>query len=121
MKAISIRQPWVWAFMEAGKPVENRSWCTSYRGPILLHASKTFDMPGKRWIEKHMGIKVPGNLPRGGIVARGRLVNCVEYMDSPWFFGPFGLVITEVEPVQFYNCVGRLRLFDAPDQGALEL
>jgi len=121
MKALSIRQPWIWAFLHAGKDVENRGWRTAYRGPLLLHASKTFDMNGKQWIQQHMGIKVPGNLPRGGIVARGRLVNCVENMNSPWFFGPWGLVITEVEPVQFYHCVGRLGLFEAPDQGVLAL
>ena len=42
MKALSIRQPWAWAILQAGKRVENRNWrgC-SYRGPILIHASKS--------------------------------------------------------------------------------
>ncbi len=42
MKALSIRQPWIWAILNAGKRIENRSkWrgC-SYRGPVLLHAAK---------------------------------------------------------------------------------
>lgn len=41
MKAISVRQPWAWAILHAGKRIENRDWkgC-SYRGPILIHASK---------------------------------------------------------------------------------
>jgi hypothetical protein len=38
--ALSIRQPWLWAILRAGKRVENRKWRTDYRGPILLHASK---------------------------------------------------------------------------------
>jgi len=42
VKALSIRQPWAWAILHAGKRVENRDWrgC-DYRGPVLLHASKS--------------------------------------------------------------------------------
>jgi len=39
--ALSLRQPWAWAILHAGKRIENRlAWrsCT-YRGPIILHAS----------------------------------------------------------------------------------
>lgn len=40
MKALSIRQPWLWAILNADKRVENRDWAScSYRGPIILHAS----------------------------------------------------------------------------------
>jgi ASCH domain len=35
---LTIRNPWCWAILHGGKTVENRSWKTSYRGPILLHA-----------------------------------------------------------------------------------
>lgn len=38
--ALSIRQPWLWAILKAGKRIENRKWKTSYRGPLLLHAAK---------------------------------------------------------------------------------
>lgn len=42
MKALSIRQPWAWAILHAGKRIENREWKhpPSYRGPLLIHASK---------------------------------------------------------------------------------
>lgn len=41
MRALSIRQPWLWAIFHGGKTVENRDWAgCDYRGPILLHASK---------------------------------------------------------------------------------
>lgn len=41
MKALSLTPPWHVAILRHGKRVENRDWrgC-SYRGPILLHASK---------------------------------------------------------------------------------
>ncbi len=38
MRVLSIRQPWAW-FIAAGlKDVENRSWETSYRGTVAIHA-----------------------------------------------------------------------------------
>lgn len=39
MKAISIRQPWAWLIVNGFKDIENRSWRTKYRGPVLIHAS----------------------------------------------------------------------------------
>jgi hypothetical protein len=41
VKALSIRQPWAWAILHAGKRIENRDWRSvpSYRGPLLIHAS----------------------------------------------------------------------------------
>jgi hypothetical protein len=38
--ALSLRAPWDWAILHAGKRVENRTWYTAYRGPLLIHASK---------------------------------------------------------------------------------
>jgi ASCH domain len=44
MRALTIKQPWAWAIAEGFKPVENRTWRTTYRGgPLLIHAGKTFD------------------------------------------------------------------------------
>lgn len=39
--ALSIRQPWAWAILHAGKTIENRDWRScKYRGPVWIHASK---------------------------------------------------------------------------------
>jgi hypothetical protein len=40
MKALSIRQPWAWLILNAGKDIENRDWPTHFRGRFLIHASK---------------------------------------------------------------------------------
>lgn len=37
--AITVRQPWAWAILHAGKDVENRPWAPTYRGPVWIHAS----------------------------------------------------------------------------------
>ena len=39
MLALSIRQPWAWLILRAGKDVENRDWSTKVRGRVLIHAS----------------------------------------------------------------------------------
>lgn len=46
MKCISIRQPWAGLILVGHKPVENRMWqhIPQYRGPLLIHASKTAEM-----------------------------------------------------------------------------
>src|SRR5678816_1962262 len=41
LKGLSIRQPWAEAIMHHGKRVENRTFYTTYRGPILIHVSKS--------------------------------------------------------------------------------
>lgn len=43
MKALSVRQPWAWLIGKGWKDVENRSWATSYRGRLYIHASKSKD------------------------------------------------------------------------------
>jgi len=41
LRALSVRQPWAWAIVQGLKPWENRSRRFNYRGPVLIHASKT--------------------------------------------------------------------------------
>lgn len=43
MKCLSMMEPWLSAVLRLGKTVENRSWAPKYRGPILLHASKSWN------------------------------------------------------------------------------
>jgi len=40
MKAITIWQPWASLLVSGEKKHETRSWATSYRGPIAIHAAK---------------------------------------------------------------------------------
>ena len=40
MKALTIWQPWASLFVIDAKLYETRSWATTYRGPIAIHAAK---------------------------------------------------------------------------------
>lgn len=42
MKAISLQQPWATLVAIGAKEIETRSWQTNYRGPLAIHASKSF-------------------------------------------------------------------------------
>lgn len=44
MRAITIRQPWAQLIAEGSKDVENRTWSTRWRGPLLIHAGLQYDV-----------------------------------------------------------------------------
>lgn len=119
-RALSIRQPWAWAILIAGKDVENRSRRFHYRGPICIHAAKGVGaieyMEARKLIVAITGSranppKLADEFERGGIIGTAEIVDCVEASDSPWFFGPFGLVLANVQPVPFIPVKGALGLF----------
>lgn len=42
MKALSLTQPWASLVQMGAKRVETRSWFTSYRGDLVIHAAKGY-------------------------------------------------------------------------------
>jgi hypothetical protein len=42
MKAISLWQPWAALMAIGAKRIETRGWSTNYRGPLVIHAAKTW-------------------------------------------------------------------------------
>jgi hypothetical protein len=38
MRALTVKQPWAWAILHAGKDIENRGWRTHYKGPLVIHS-----------------------------------------------------------------------------------
>jgi len=113
MKALSIRQPWAWLIAHGYKPVENRSWCTSYRGPLYIHAGLRLDpdLERIRAFCSSLGIELPQDFDRGGLVAQVELVECVTQHYSPFFTGPYGFVLENARPIPFRPCKGQLSLF----------
>jgi hypothetical protein len=35
-----LHRPWAWLIIHAGKDIENRTWHTPYRGPVILHSAR---------------------------------------------------------------------------------
>lgn len=112
MKALSVRQPYAWAIVHGGKDVENRTWHSDYRGPVLIHAALHWHAVGPQELARRMGIAVPDGLPLGGIVGRAEIVDCVNAHASRWFEGPWGFVLRNPQPLPFTPCPGHLGFYD---------
>lgn len=101
MKTLSICQPWASLIAIGAKRFETRSWATKYRGPLAIHASKSFRTQEKNLIlsqpfknalknlcfresvlecdyGKNIFAFMPENLPLGKIIATCNLVDCLE-------------------------------------------
>jgi hypothetical protein len=105
IKALSIKQPYPHHIFHDGKDVENRDWPTRVRGWVIVHAgvSKT---------ELFMELPEHAAMPRGGVVGMMRITDCVEQMDSTWFFGRYGFVIGEAFPLPLIPYKGALSFFN---------
>ena len=118
-KALSIRQPWAWAIVHAGKDIENRSWLSRYRGEFLVHAAKGVSLDEYEkacdsilCINPDLLIPSFAEIQRGGIVGRVDMIGCATVSKSPWFFGRYGFQLANAEPVEFIPGPGALRFFD---------
>ena len=109
MKALTVCQPYAELIARGGdvKPLENRTWFTSYRGPLLIHAGKSRDWLGPDDEEAALYAVDVTKIAFGAFVALGDLVACLE-LDSAWpkeyrhlqdhehAEGPFCLVLARV-------------------------
>lgn len=129
MRALSVRQPWVWSIFHIGKDVENRDWSTRVRGRVAIHASKTMtrdDYEGclatchhisRIWpFPPDLALPRRADLTFGALIGTVEIVDCVASSTSPWFFGEFGFVLRE--PRLFQQPIpwrGSLGFFNVPD------
>lgn len=119
--ALSVRQPWAWAIIHAGKDVENRSRRSitlggMRLGRIAVHAAKGMtraEYEGARDFMASLGVACPpaGALDRGGIVGAVDVVAVVATSASPWFFGPWALALAGAAPCTFVPAIGALGYF----------
>lgn len=92
MKGLTLTQPYATLVAIGAKQIETRSWATSYRGPIAIHAGAGLGLVGGvaglwdlchadpfRGVLDHFGwLADPAYwLPRGAIVAVAELVDCL--------------------------------------------
>lgn len=101
--ALSVRQPWAWGIVSAGKDIENRARPAVTKGrmrprPIAIHAAKGMtraEYDSAAAFMLRIGVKCPpaADLVRGAIIGRATVVAIVDRHTSPWFMGPKGLVL----------------------------
>lgn len=145
MRTLSLRQPWAWAILHAGKRIENRTRCLSRTlGPFLLHASSgcTRDDYGSAVASMLMSEVIPGvaqaqdvprraDLPLGGIVGRATIrgvirpgahgiaeawVKAIPGLDLRWWDPEqFGFVLSDVEQLPFTPLKGARGFFNVDE------
>lgn len=129
-KALSVRQPWAWAIIHAGKDIENRGPIAIRKGNmrpgrIAIAASKGMTQEEYAHAYEFMrsiGILCPpaGALIRGGIIGSVSVVEIVTRSSSRWWFGPRGLVLRDPQACDPRPCSGALGYFDWKESGAIE-
>jgi hypothetical protein len=83
MKVLTVRQPWAWAIVHAGKVIENRTWLTHYRGLIAIHAGTSWSARGRNSTlirEAFMAVRHPP----GRIFQRGVIIGVADLLDAHW-------------------------------------
>lgn len=141
IRALSLRQPWLWAVTDLGKPIENRRWYTAHRGPFWLHAAKGCTrieckealvwmhdvgvLTGAQESAIHELIRLPStwpgfdNLERGGVCGYAELVDVIEPIRM---WGPHLLRRKATErgigPQALEKCAGDLLAWERPNDVA---
>lgn len=130
--ALSVRQPWAWAIIHAGKDIENRDWRApnpglKFRGRVAIHASSGMGRDEfEDAIDTIDGIASAHvtRMPRAVELVRGAIIGSVEVVDivrgkafdggsqhGPWFVGPVGLKLADPVPCEPIPCKGQLGFF----------
>ena len=92
LKCLSVQQPWASLIIGMDhdldlprvKDVENRTWPTSHRGELLIHASKTPDRESMRHLFPTSTAPFWVEWPYGMILGVVELVDVITDSDSPW-------------------------------------
>lgn len=135
MKAITLWQPWASLLACGAKHYETRSWATSYRGQLAIHAAKTFPQeelelcyiePFKSSLSKNGLINPVSDLPRGAVIAIATLTDCIqitepflqsligskEYSFGDFEVGKFAWVLDNRRQIKPVPATGRQRLWN---------
>jgi hypothetical protein len=113
MKALTICQPYAELIALGRKPIENRTWPTSYRGSLLIHAGKS-----RNWLDDGDEDQYPGML-FGFVIAEAELYDCVTLARLPNHLkehehanGPWCWLLRNVRRVEPFAYRGAQGLFD---------
>lgn len=114
-RALSVRQPWAWAILCAGKDVENRSWQTRHRGRLWIHAGGNVDK-GRPDLLERAAAYYGGQILRGALLGHVNLLDVVTDSESDWAIpGQFHWLLSDPvllpEPIPM---PGRLSLWRPP-------
>ncbi|MBA7529771.1 hypothetical protein ES705_21970 [subsurface metagenome] len=135
MKTLTVCQPYASAIIEGIKTVENRTWKTNYRGPLVIHAGKSMAWFNKipfhqlelmktfwPYDQLHMG-KILGIIDLVDIV-KGNFETQTKLFDikdgetletDPFVTGPYCWMLENpIKLKEPFPYKGQMKLFDIP-------
>jgi hypothetical protein len=118
MKCITLKPAWAWAVFHAGKDIENRTWETSYRGPLAIHASASIASADDdaEVIKRICGVDVPLDLQCGAVVGVVDLVDVAPDFRSRWYSpGLIGWKLAKPRACVPVDVKGKLGLWEFPE------
>ena len=115
-RAISLIQPWATLIVAGVKRFETHAWGTSYRGPLLIHASKTIDnhylgRPDVAALVLKAGIS---SFPTGAIVGQATLSGCVRTDEFADLVSDTELLVGDFETGRFAWAMREPRQWERP-------
>ena len=124
--ALSVKQPWAALLVAGVKAVEVRTWRTSRRGPVLIHAGKVPDDRPEGWTYVTPELEALAGL-RGGFVGAADLEACRKYETAEAFAadcdqhlnatewwvaaGLYGFVFRRPRPIAYHPYPGQTLFF----------
>ncbi len=126
-KVLSFKQPFAWLITHGYLMVDDRTWGTPYRGPLLIHASKGLYDVYYDYLKASTDIPLPAKeeLAYGGVIGFANLVLCSRPDALPehtslehraQFKGVgskhYGFLFKQHIPIPFMACAGQLGIFE---------
>lgn len=117
MKVLSLTEPFATLIKEKKKYIETRSWKTSYRGELYIHASSTKIPAPWKDNKELMNLVNDVSLNYGNIICKCRLVDCIymtdefvtkmkkenhqEYICGIYEVGRYAWILENIEVIEF--------------------
>ncbi len=120
MRCLAVMQPWAWAIVAGAKDIENRSWKTDYRGPVVIQASSTKTVVNGLAKEHQLR---PREFSYGALIGVADLVDVIPLSEkleaNPWAFGPRCWIFRNARAFQRpISLKGKLNLYVLADDVA---
>lgn len=123
MKSLSIKQPWALLVCVGARVIENRTWKTTHRGEIAIHAGGYKDAVKHFSQQDTWSPTLSDAITFGAIIGTVELHNSVAFgdwhFDDPCAVGPFCLLFQN--PKLFREPIphsGRVNLCELPSEVA---
>lgn len=118
VKTLTIRQPWAWLIVNGLKDVENRSWSTRYRGPLVIQSAARIGNRSEffalcRDIERETGKRLPADFTLGSTEGIVTLSDIITNSRSIWAYdGDYHWILTNPIRLPNISISGKLGLWD---------